>query len=156
MVLDRDNCKFTIVELLKTSKPGRHMSELVVKAYLPDNRLCPIACVSEYVKRTSTIRKECDQLLLSFQKPHKPVSTDTISRWLKEVLAMSGIDTTVYKGHSTRSASSSAAEKNKVPLSTIMENAGWFNAETFRKFYSRPVTPPKENYGQLLLENLQM
>ena len=50
----------------------------------------------------------------------------------------------------------SAAEKNKVPLSTIMENAGWSNAETFTKFYSRPVTPPKENYGQLLLENLQM
>ena len=45
---------------------------------------------------------------------------------------------------------------NKVPLSAIMENAGWSNAETFRKFYSRPVTPPRENYGQLLLENLQM
>ena len=69
---------------------------------------------------------------------------------------MSGINTTVYKGHSTRSASTSAAEKNKVPLSTIMENAGWSNAETFRKFYSRPVAPPKENYGQLLMENLQI
>ena len=136
MVLGKDTCKFTIVELLKTSKPGRHMSELVVKAYTPDNRLCPIACLSEYVKRTSTIRKECGQLLLSFQKPHKPVSTDSISRWLKEVLAMSGIDTTVYKGHSTRSASTSVAETSKVPLSTIMENVGWSNAETFRTFYS--------------------
>lgn len=69
---------------------------------------------------------------------------------------MSGIDNNVNKGHSKRSASTSAAEKNKVPLSTIVENAGWSNAETFNKFYSRPVTPPKENYGQLLLENLQM
>ena len=68
---------------------------------------------------------------------------------------MSRIDTNVYKGHSTKSASTSA-DKNKVLLSTIMENAGWSNAETFTKFYSRPVTPPKENYGQLLLENLQM
>ena len=155
MVLEPDTCKFTIAELFKTSKPGRRMSELVVKGYTPDNRLCPIACLPEYVKWTSTVWKKCHQLLLSFQKPHNPVSTDTISRWLNVVLAMSGLDSNVYKGHSTRSASTSADE-NKVLLSTIMENAGWSNAETFTKFYSRPVTPPKENYGQLLLENLQM
>ena len=114
MVLKHDSCVFTIYKLLKTSRPGKHVSALTFTAYSPDSRLCPIVCLSEYVKRTSELRKGSDQLLLSFQKPYQPVSTDTISRWLKTVLAKSGIDTSVFKGHSTRAASSSAAALCKV------------------------------------------
>ena len=42
----------------------------------------------------------------------------------------------------------------KVPLSTIMDNAGWSNATTFGKFYMKPIVPARKAYGQLLLENL--
>ena len=154
MVLKHDSCVFTIHKLLKTSRPGKHVSALTFTAYSPDNRLCPIVCLSEYVKRTSELRKGGDQLLVSFQKPHKPVSTDTISRWLKTVLEKSGIDTSVFKGHSTRAASTSAAAVCKIPLSTIMDNAGWSNATTFGKFYKKPIVPAGKAYGQLLLANL--
>ena len=154
MVLKHDTCVFPIHNLLKTSRPGKHVSELTFMAYSPDNRLCPFVCLSEYVKRTSELRKGSYQLLVSFQKPHKPVSTDTISRWLKTVLEKSGIDTSVFKGHSTRAASTSAAAMCKVPLSTIMDNAGWSNATTFGKFYKKPIVPASKAYGQLLLENL--
>ena len=154
MVLKHDSCVFTIRKLLKTSRPGKHVSALTFTAYSPDNCLCPIVCLSEYVKRTSEIRKGGDQLLVSFQKPHKPVSTDTISRWLKTVLEKSGIDTSVFKGHSTRVASTSPAAVYKIPLSTIMDNAGWSNAMTFGKFYKKPIVPASKAYGQLLLENL--
>ena len=154
MVLKDDSCVFIINKLLKTSRPGKHVSDLTFTAYSPDNRLCPIVCLSEYVKRTSHLRKGSDQLLVSFQKPHKPVSTDTISRWLKTVLEKSGIDTSVFKGHSTRAASTSAAAKCKVPLSTIMDNAGWSNATTFGRFYRKPIVTSSKAYGQLLLENL--
>ena len=154
MVLKDDSCVFIINKLLKTSRPGKHVSDLTFTAYSPDNRLCPIVCLSEYVKRTSHLRKGSDQLLVSFQKPHKPVSTDTISRWLKTVLEKSGIDTSVFKGHSTRAASASAAAKCKVPLSTIMDNAGWSNATTFGRFYRKPIVTSSKAYGQLLLENL--
>ena len=95
-----------------------------------------------------------DQLLVSIQKPHKPVSTHTISRWLKTVLEKAGIDTSVFKAHSTRAASTSAAAISKIPLSTIMDNAGWSNATTFGKFYKKPIVPATKAYGQLLLENL--
>ena len=154
MVLKDDSCVFIINKLLKTSRPGKHVSDLTFTAYSPDNRLCPIVCLSEYVKRTSHLRKGSDQLLVSFQKPHKPVSTDTISRWLKTVLEKSGIDTSVFKGHSTRAASASAAATCKVPLSTIMDNAGWSNATTFGRFYRKPIVTSSKAYGQLLLENL--
>ena len=68
------------------------------------------------------------------------------------VLAKSGIDTSVFKGHSTRAASTAAV--CKVPLSTIMDNAGWSNATTFGKFYEKPIVPASKAYGQLLLEHL--
>ena len=133
MALKHDSCTFTThsqtFEDLSTRKP--------FTAYSPDSHLCPVVCPSEYVKRTSELRKGSDQLLLSFQKPYQPVSTDTISRWLKTVLAKSGIDTSVFKGHSTRAASASVAAVCKVPLSTIMDNAGWSNATTFKKFYQK-------------------
>jgi len=154
MVLKNDSCVLTIHKLLKTSRPGKHVSALTFTAYSPDSRLCPIVCLSKYVKRTSDLRKGTDQLLVSFQKPYQPVSIDTISRWLKTVLAKSGIDTSVFKGHTTRAASTSAAAVCKVPSSTILDNAGWSNATTFGKFYKKPIVPASKAYGQLLLENL--
>ena len=139
MVFKHDSCVFTIHKLLKTSQPGNHVSALTFTAYSPDSHLCPVVCLSEYVKRTSELRKGSEQLLLSFQKPYQPVSTDTISQWLKTVLAKSGIHTSVFKGHSTKVASATATIVCRVPLSPIMENAGWSNATTFGKFLSQQV-----------------
>ena len=44
---------------------------------------------------------EESQFLVSYLKPHKPVSPTTVSRWLGQALAMAGIDTEVFKAHST-------------------------------------------------------
>ena len=54
------------------------------------------------------------QLLLSFIKPHKRVTTQTISRWVLEELDLSGINTDVFTGHPTRSASTSKAKESGV------------------------------------------
>ena len=69
------------------------------------------------------------------------------------VIEKSGIDTSVFKGHSTSAASTSAAAMYKVPLSTTMDIAGWSNATTFGKFFKKPIAPASKAYGQLLLEN---
>ena len=50
----------------------------------------------EYLKRTQGSRGDEDKLFISFQKPHKAVSRDTISRWVKQVLEAAGIDTKVF------------------------------------------------------------
>ena len=151
MVLKHDKCVFTIYKLLKAARPGKHVSALTFTAYSQESRLCPIVCLSEYVKRTSELRQGSNQPLVSFEKPYQRVSTDTISRWLKTVPAKSGIDTSVFKGHSTRAASTSAAAVCKDPLCTIMDNAGWSNATTFGQFYKKPIVPASKAYGQLLL-----
>ena len=53
--------------------------------------------------------KDKSQLLLSFVKPHNPVVSSTISGCIKNVLREAGIHAKVFKGHSTRSASTSKA-----------------------------------------------
>ncbi|CAG2227253.1 Leucine-rich repeat-containing protein 56 [Mytilus edulis] len=61
-----------------------------------------------------------EPLLLSYVKPHQPVSRDTISRWIKVVMAKANIDTTIFKAHSVRSASVSKAKMNAVPISQAL------------------------------------
>ena len=91
--------------------------------------------------------------LLSFCKPSKPVSTDTIARWLKKVLENAGIDINKYGAHSTRAASTSAAKAANVSVKTIMDAAGWANAGTFSKFYDKPISVTESvNFGVDLLK----
>ena len=153
MVLDDDKCTFKIFELLKTSKPGRHFGHLEFLAFKDDEKLCVVTVIKEYVKQTMTLRQKHTQLLISYQKPHNPVSTETIGKWLKAVLQKSGIDINVFGAHSTRAASTSAAKAANVPIGLIMDAAGWTTASTFGKFYDKPITKDTAvNYGETLLK----
>ena len=77
----------------------------------------------------------------SYGKPYKVVSSATLSRWLKAALLFAGIDTSIYKGHSFRGASTSKAVNLGVPLHVILKAADWKNAGTFAKFYQRETSP---------------
>ena len=63
-----------------------------VRAYSKAPQLCVVTFIQEYVKRTNVLRKGSTQLLLSYFKPHQPVSTETIGRWLKTALKNAGIE----------------------------------------------------------------
>ena len=60
-------------------------------------------------------------MLVSYQKPYKEVSHDTISRWIRIVMQLSGLDLTVFKAHSTRAPSTSAAKRAQVPIQDIID-----------------------------------
>ncbi|WAR28487.1 hypothetical protein MAR_014191, partial [Mya arenaria] len=66
----------------------------------------------KYIEQTSGLRNGVKQLIISYIKPHKPVVSTTISRWIKFVLKGSGIDIDTYSSHSTRSAASSKAKES--------------------------------------------
>lgn len=138
MSLTKTVCTFAIRTPLKTTKPGKHLQNISLKAYVPDRRLCPVGYMTEYVQRTKQVR-ETTNLLVSWVKPHKRVSRNTISRWIKTVLKQSGIDTNIYKPHTTRSASTSAAKLADIPIDTILKSAGWANAQTFQTYYNKPI-----------------
>lgn len=143
-----DKYVFTFDQLLKTSRPGKHLKPFIVKKYDPDATLCPFKLLTEYIERTKTIRSNSKQLLICFQKPFNVASTDTISRWLKTILKLAGIND--FSGYSTRAASSSAANKASISIEAIMEAAGWSNASTFQKYYNKPLKT-KADFGCSLL-----
>lgn len=79
-------------------------------------------------------------MFISFKKPFKKVSANTISRWIKKTLELSGIDITVFSAHSTRHATTSAAYKKGVNIDVIRRTAGWTGeSTTFARFYNRPI-----------------
>ena len=144
MVKKSEEISFRVLSLLKQSSAGggaqRHLAPIVFKKYSDDTKLCVFTVLEEYLKRTSALRGSCSQLLICYTKPCGPASKDTIRRWIKEVMLQAGIDTTVFKPHSTRSASTSAAVSNNVPINDILMTAGWRSSSTFAKFYNKPVT----------------
>ena len=96
-----------------------------------------------YEKRTKSFRQVCkdnpDPLFLSYYRSHRPIASATVSRCLKYVLKAVGIDVSVYKGHSTRSAAASAAKLKGVFASDILKVADWSRETTFTRFYYRPL-----------------
>jgi hypothetical protein len=106
--------------------------------------------LKEYLYRTKLLHKDSSKLLISYVKPHKDVSRDT-------VLHRSGIDTKIYGAHSVRAASTSRARLKAVPVQEILEKAGWSNERTFSKFYDKKIlTELMIHLYQLSSSNLKL
>lgn len=145
-----------VSELTKTFKPGKQCTSLELLSYDNDPRLCLVTCRKEYLDRTANLRQDHQKLLVSYQKPHKAISKDTVARWLKKELKLAGINTSIFGAHSTRAASTSAAKAHNVSIATIITSAGWSSENTFRKFYNKAITSTKGNFGQKLLDTLHL
>ena len=88
---------------------------------------------------------------MAIVKPHKPVSSCTIARWLKCVLNDAGIDVNMFTAHSVRGASSSAAAMAGVTTNDILKAADWSTDSVFRRFYYRPVH--SSSFGDAVLSS---
>ena len=142
-----------IGDLLKQTRPGWQLADFTIKAYAPDRRLCPCRTLAEYLRRTSELRSNgTERLFISWIKPHQAVSPDTISRWLKLVMAEAGINLDLFTAHSVRSAASSAASLANVPIETIMKTAGWSQSTTFSRYYKKQIDG-NVDFGRVLLDN---
>lgn len=130
---------FVFTDLLKQSSPKIKAPFVKLLAFSKPE-LCVVTTFNYYLLRTENLRNCENQLFISFVRPHRPVSRDTISRWLKSVLQSAGIDTSVFKAHSTRAASVSAANRNNVSVQEILSTAGWTNTGTFGKFYNKSLS----------------
>ena len=105
--------------------------------------MCVCETLKKYIARTEEFRnsaiQEDGKLLLSFIKPHKYVTRDTVARWIRTVLSLSGIDSSQYSAGSVRPAAASKAKAMAVPIEHIMARAGWSRASTFAKFYDKEI-----------------
>ena len=135
----------SIGDLTKTSKLNRHSPEIILPSF-EDKSLCIVNFLKAYLERTSKLRGNHLQLFISFQQPHKPISRDTLSRWIRQIMEKAGIDLGRFKPHSLRSAATSAASSNNVSLGTILASVGWRSESTFATFYKKPL---ERNTGEV-------
>ena len=108
MRVSANSYTFMFSKLLKQTRPGFPNPTVTLNAF-SDSRLWVFTTLKENISRTEHLRGSESQLFVSYSKPHKAVSRDTISRWVKTVLSSSGIDTKKFRPHSTRAAVVSAA-----------------------------------------------
>jgi len=86
-----------------------------------------VQCLRQYELVTQQYRRlsaeEPAPLFLFYVQPHKPVRAQRMAHWIKDFLKEAGVDTEVFKAHSVRGASTSAALKKGVHLSDILNTA---------------------------------
>ena len=124
------------------------MKPLQFKVYC-EEKLCVIQNLSIYLERTRKHRTD-NELFISYQRPFKAVSKDTVTRWVNDIMSKAGIDIRKYVTHSCRSAASSFAHKKKVALKKIMDSCGWASEYTFANHYKKKIGDDSTIAEQLL------
>ena len=92
-----------------------------------------------YLEKLKDKRKS-RQLFVSFCS-FNAVGTSTVARWLKTVLHLSGIDTSVFKAHSFRGASASAAFNKGCSVQQIQRLGTGHGFVTSISFIYGEITP---------------
>lgn len=151
LTLTKESATFELKGHLKQDRPGRKKSCLVLYGYPSDERLDVLSLLIHYIKITQPLRGSESNLFISYVEPHRRVSTETIARWIKEILTKSGVDVSVYRAHSTRAAAVSLASTKNVPVSEIIKVAGWTSERTFATFYKKPLTNVGTDFANALL-----
>lgn len=147
-----NSVKIVIGDTLKTSNAKTHLGEIELMKYDVDKDLCVRHTLSNYLEKTETRWGSVTRFFITSQRQHKFASRDTIGRWMKSVLTMAGIDTSIFKPHRTRVASASAAHALRIPVDTILRIVGWSSESTFRKFYNKDITL-NADMSKRMLEN---
>ncbi|XP_047999635.1 uncharacterized protein LOC125236754 [Leguminivora glycinivorella] len=141
--INEDNIKLIIDDLIKTSAPGRPMPRLIIPFFPDKIEICPARTLMAYIDITQIPRNTAntERLFLTIKKPFHNASSSTISRWIKQTLSDSGVNTDLFCAHSTRHAATSAAKRKGLSIEIIKKTAGWSgNSLVFSKFYNRPLT----------------
>lgn len=109
---------------------------------VPDrNNICPISNVLEYMRRTDHLRPvSSSELFITSTKPYNPISSATGSRWLLKRMKEAGIDTEVFRAHSSCGAAASKRVQKGATITEVLNSGRWASESTLRSFYLRKVS----------------
>ena len=98
MYITDTECTFVFDEVLKHSRPKHCQKPLIFRAYPEYPALCPVKNLLNYLDIRLT-RSSDPALFISTTKPFRPVSRDTIARWIKNTMKYANIDTGLFTAH---------------------------------------------------------
>ena len=136
---------FVVPSVLKHSRRGSPATKVVcVEWDAPELNVADY--VLYYMRKTlkyrlkawNTNKEDIKQLFLS-HRTGKPVKRASISRWIREVMFLSGVDVSTFAPHSTRGASISEATRRGASPAQIVAHGNWSTLGTYQRFYNREV-----------------
>ena len=136
--IDHDEIVFELDKLLKSNRLGDPLSTVELQSFKNEKKLCVVSAIREYLNKTLELRTS-KQLLISYIKPHGPISRDTLARWTLRTLKEAGVNTNDYAAHSTRGAMASKARLLGISVRNILVHAGWKTQRNFARHYNRRV-----------------
>ena len=128
--IDHHEATFELKTLNKLNHTGDPLSTVQLAAFPEVRRICVVSAIRAYLSRTKQMRRSC-QLLVSYIKPHKEISRDTLARWTISILKLAGVNTTKYASHSTCGVLVSKARQLEISVKCILTHAGWKTAHSF-------------------------
>ena len=135
-----EGVQFKLPELTKTARQGQNPKYCFHASFPKNKHFCVFKCLQEYEAKTFQWRPQDpskpNKLLLSHINPHKPVSPATLTRWLKELIQQTGLDST--KGSFSTWGCCYGGGKTGFSMPDILQFADWSQASTFTQFYYRP------------------
>nr|CAH7746392.1 unnamed protein product [Callosobruchus chinensis] len=150
-----DRLEIRTSDRIKTSS-SKSLQPFLVIPYFKDNPALCLASVINYELITKDLRpSDIDYLILTVKRPIRQVSSQRLSKWIKQTLAASGIDTTLFSGYSTRHAATSAAFRAGISIEIIRSMAGWTQkSNMFARFYNRPLANDPTLFAKGILSTM--
>lgn len=109
---------------------------------LIEEDLCPVRTLAWFMSVSNHLRQQLPEdhtLFLAYINDHSKVSSvrsSTVTGWIKNFMEEAGIDTSNYKPHSIRSASSTKAVGKGLSIEAVKQHANWSRkACTFEDYY---------------------
>ena len=103
--------------------------------------ICPVLSLKEYLARTAPLcHTEAITLFIQQCKSHKSVSSQSLAWWITDIMAAAGIDTIMFKQHSTRGAQAAQLKtgSKKMSVAQIYSLAQQSSlTSTYKKFYHK-------------------
>ena len=125
-------------DLLKQDRPSHYLPPLEIERY--DNlNICAVHTLEKYLQVVENLRRQVSSLFLTVIRPHKKPTSQTISRWITEVMRLAyekaGKPLAKVNAHSTRGMATSWAEFKGASIPDILRMADWSSAKTYCDHY---------------------
>ena len=124
-----EGISFSLPDMTKTSS---EVCTVFFASFPSANAICVSTTLDAYLNRTAQAREHLSSqtgvpnpLFLSYHRPYKPVKHCSIAWWIKKFVGSAGINTEIFKAHSTRSASTTKARNQGVSIADIQNMADW-------------------------------
>ena len=96
MCVSASRVTFKIGDLLKTSRPGDHLSEVHFDAYPPDSYICVYTAITAYLERTKSSRGLVTRFFITTKPPIRLAYRGTLRRWTRDIMQAAGIDLSIF------------------------------------------------------------